>query len=106
MRLRQILTVACATGVTTAALAGFAGAASAACVPSSSGPVFVCASADPHIEDSDPSKPGAEVSTAESVTVAVFGPLAVCVGRVVVGAQVGGSVTLQGGEPDYVYQCY
>lgn len=87
MRLRKSLTVLAATALGTVTFAGFAGAASAtsACVPNSTSIAYVCVSANPHLNDTDPTSPGTGVSTAESVMVNVSGRIAVCVGRVEAG---------------------
>ncbi len=88
---RRAATLGALLTSTTIGLGAFAGGASAStCTPDpiADPNLGVYACFDAGIQDSDPSNPGAEVSTAYFVDVDVFGQVRVCLGRFIVGAQV------------------
>ena len=89
---RRAATLGALLTSTTIGLAAFAGGASAAsgCTtdPITDPNLGVYACYDYAIQDSDPSNPGAELSTAAFVDVDVFGQARIFVGRFIVGGQV------------------
>jgi len=84
----RLLTLLTVSGGALAVSAGAAAAANCTSDPIPDPNVGVYACYDYAIQDSDPSNPGAEVSTAAFVDVDVYGQARICIGRVIVGGQV------------------
>jgi len=86
----RLLSVVAIAGGALAATAGAASASTCTTDPIPDPNIGVYACYDLVIQDSDPTKPGAELNTAYFVDVDVYGHARVCLGRVIVGGQVDG----------------
>jgi hypothetical protein len=90
MRLQRTATLVLASlGLATTSVVAAQAASASVCTPGVP-TVGVCANTDAHVYDEDPSAPGKDVTTAESVTVFAGSATPVCIGRVSAGYQIGG----------------